>query len=210
MPKSRNDKSGNGNGVSRRSFIKGMGAGVVTTAVIPSVMCARGDLETIRAPEEGVTKATITLKVNGQNRRVTVESRATLANTLRNELNMTGTKIVCDRGECGGCSVLIDGDPTYSCMTLAMDAAGKDITTIEGLAKDGKLSPVQQAFVDYDAYQCGYCTSGQIITATGLLEKNSNPSLSEIKRGMSGSICRCAAYQHIFAAVADAAKKGRR
>ncbi|MCH7781482.1 (2Fe-2S)-binding protein [candidate division KSB1 bacterium] len=213
MSKSRENTAGdgnrNGNGVTRRSFIKGMGAGVVTTAILPSVVSAGVDLETIRAPEEGVTRATITLNVNGESKRVTVESRATLANTLRNELNMTGTKVVCDRGECGGCSVLIDGDPAYSCMTLAMDAAGREITTIEGLAKNGQLSPVQQAFVDFDAYQCGYCTSGQIIAATGLLEKNSNPSFSEIQRGMSGNICRCAAYQHIFAAVADAAKKGR-
>ena len=203
------DGNRNGNGVTRRSFIKGMGAGVVTTAILPSVVSAGVDLETIRAPEGGVTRAAITLNVNGESKRVTVESRATLANTLRNELNMTGTKVVCDRGECGGCSVLIDGDPAYSCMTLAMDAADREITTIEGLAKNGQLSPVQQAFVDFDAYQCGYCTSGQIMAATGLLEKNSNPSFSEIQRGMSGNICRCAAYQHIFAAVADAAKKGR-
>ena len=202
-------KRGNGNGVSRRSFIKGVGAGVVTTAMIPSVVTAGGDLEAIRAPEEGVTRATITLNVNGEAKRVTVESRATLANTLRDELNMTGTKVVCDRGECGGCSVLIDGDPTYACMTLAMDAAGREITTIEGLAENGQLSHVQQSFVDMDAYQCGYCTSGQIMAATGLLEKNSDPSLAEIQRGMSGNICRCAAYQHIFVAVADAAKKGR-
>ena len=117
--------------------------------------------------------------------------------------------MVCDRGECGGCTVLIDGEPVYACMILAIDVAGKEIVTIEGLARDGELSPVQQAFIDYDAYQCGYCTPGQIMAAEGLLKKNGNPDLEEIKRGMSGNICRCAAYQHIFAAVAAAAKEGR-
>ena len=206
MPKSSKELPDGHNGVSRRSFIKGVGVGVVTTSVLPAAVTGCGDM---RSPEEGVTEAAITLNVNDQSRRVTVESRATLANTLKHEFDLTGTKVVCDRGECGGCTVLIDGEPVYACMILAIDVAGKEIVTIEGLARDGELSPVQQAFIDYDAYQCGYCTPGQIMAAEGLLKKNGNPDLEEIKRGMSGNICRCAAYQHIFAAVAAAAKEGR-
>ena len=210
MSKSHQKDAGGDNGFSRRSFLKGVGTGVISTAVLPGVVSAGEYVEKIQTPEEGVTRAAITLNVNGQNRRVTVESRATLANVLRSELELTGTKVGCDRGECGGCTVLIDGEPVYSCMTLAMDAVGREIVTIEGLAKNGQLSPVQQAFLEYDGFQCGYCTPGEIMAAEGLLAKNPNPSTEEIKRGMSGNLCRCAAYQHIFVSVAEAAKKGRR
>lgn len=210
MSKSHQKDAGGDDGFSRRSFLKGVGTGVISTAVLPGVVSAGEYVEKIQTPQVGVTRAAITLNVNGQNRRVTVESRATLTNVLRNELELTGTKVGCDRGECGGCTVLIDGEPVYSCMTLAMDAVGREIVTIEGLAENGQLSPVQQAFLDYDGYQCGYCTPGHIMTAEGLLAKNPNPSTEEIKRGMSGNLCRCAAYQHIFVSVAEAAKKGRR
>ncbi len=209
MSKSKNNLPDETRGVTRRSFIKGVGVGVVSTSVLPVVMSACGESRDGMLAEEGVTEATITLRVNGQTRSVTVESRATLADTLRNKLKLTGAKVVCDRGECGGCTVLLDGEPMYACMMLAFNAVGKEIVTIEGLAKDGKLSSVQQAFIDHDAYQCGYCTPGQIIAAEGLLKKNDNPDLEEIKRGMSGNICRCAAYQHIFTAVAAAAKERR-
>ncbi len=209
MSKSKNSLPDDTGGVTRRSFIKGVGAGVVSTSVLPGVVSAYGESREGMLAEEGVTEATITLRVNGRTRSVSVESRATLADTLRNKLKLTGAKVVCDRGECGGCTVLLDGEPMYACMMLAFDAVGKEIVTIEGLAKDGKLSSVQQAFIDHDAYQCGYCTPGQILAAEGLLKKNGNPGLDEIKRGMSGNICRCAAYQHIFTAVAAAAKERR-
>ncbi|KPK91639.1 hypothetical protein AMJ80_07180 [bacterium SM23_31] len=210
MSKSHQKDSGGDNGFSRRSFLKGVGTGVISTAVLPGVVSAGKYAEKIQSPQEWVTSDAITLNVNGENRRVTVESRATLVSVLRNELNLTGTKNGCGTGECGACTVLIDGEPAYSCLTLAMDAVGRKIVTIEGLAENGQLSPVQQAFLEYDGYQCGYCTPGQIMAAEGLLAKNPNPSTEEIKRGMSGNLCRCAAYQHIFISVAEAAKKGGR
>jgi len=209
MPKSQKDDPGNGD-VSRRSFLKGMGTGVVGTAVIPGIAAAHEHIEKVTAPQEGVTNAVITLKVNGITYKIKVESRTTLTAVIRERLNLTGTKIGCDRGECGNCTVLMDGIPVYSCMILAMDADGCDITTIEGLGKNGELSPMQKAFIEHDAYQCGYCTPGQIISATALIKNNPNPTMEEIKHVMSGNLCRCGSYQNIFKAVADAAGKMRR
>ncbi|MFC1555637.1 (2Fe-2S)-binding protein [candidate division KSB1 bacterium] len=207
MPKSRSGGNGIGSGVSRRSFLKGVGTGVVSTAVIPGISAAKESIDSLASPAKGVTEARISLTVNGKKHRVNVESRMTLTQVLRDELELMGTKIGCDNGECGCCTVLLDGEPVYSCLTLAMDADGKNVTTIEGIAEDGKLSPVQQAFIDNDAYQCGYCTPGQILTATALLENGPHLSKNEIKKGMSGNLCRCSSYQNIFAAVQDAARK---
>jgi xanthine dehydrogenase YagT iron-sulfur-binding subunit len=117
---------------------------------------------------------------------------------------MTGTKLGCERGECGACTVLIDGIARYSCLTLALEAEGKQITTIEGLLEGTKLGPVQQAFVEHDAFQCGYCTPGQVMATEGLLRKNPNPDIEQIREGISGNLCRCGAYQHIFRAVQKA------
>jgi xanthine dehydrogenase YagT iron-sulfur-binding subunit len=151
----------------------------------------------------------VTLKVNRRKHRLLVEARTTLSSVLRDRLGLTGTKTGCERGECGTCTVLIDGKPRYSCMTLAVEAEGTEITTIEGLMKGEELGPVQQAFADEDAMQCGYCTSGQIISAEGLLRSNAEPSLDQIRHAMSGNLCRCGAYQHIFNAVARAATAKR-
>ncbi|MCP4725262.1 MAG: (2Fe-2S)-binding protein [bacterium] len=209
MPESRSDnKDGNG-GVSRRSFLKGVGTGVVSTTVIPAVSTAKDKFDKLSQSSEGVTSANITLNINGDVHRVNVESRTTLVSVLRNKLELTGTKFGCNSGECGSCTVLIDGKPVYSCMTLAMDAAGKRITTIEGLADDGNLSEVQKSFVDNDALQCGYCTPGQILSATALVSENGNPTDDEIRKAMSGNLCRCGTYPHVLKAVADAARKGR-
>ncbi|MFC1564501.1 (2Fe-2S)-binding protein [candidate division KSB1 bacterium] len=209
MPESRSDnKNGNG-GVSRRSFLKGMGTGVVSTTVIPAVATAKDKIDKFAQGTEGVTGASITLNINGRNQRVDVESRTTLVNVLRNKLEMTGTKLGCNNGECGSCTVLIDGKPVYSCMTLAMDAVGKRITTIEGLSADGELSDVQQSFVDNDALQCGYCIPGQVMSATALAAENGNPTDAEVKKAMSGNLCRCGTYPHIFKAASEAARKGR-
>jgi xanthine dehydrogenase YagT iron-sulfur-binding subunit len=122
---------------------------------------------------------------------------------------MTGTKPGCERGECGACTVLIDGNPRYACLTLALEAAGHEITTVEGLMNGEQLGPVQKAFVEDDAMQCGYCTPGQVMAAEGLLRANPNPSLEEIRLGMSGNLCRCGAYDHIFKAVQRAAQARR-
>jgi len=210
MPESRSDDPGVSTDVSRRSFLKGVGTGVVSSAVIPGIAAAKDHIEKAAAPLEGVKQATISLKVNGRNYRVNAESRATLASVLRDKLGLIGTKIGCNNGECGCCTVLIDGEPVYSCLTLALDVDGRDITTIEGIGDNGELSPVQEAFIEDDAYQCGFCTPGQVLTATALLKKNPNPTVDEIKQGMSGNLCRCGAYQHIVEAVANAAQKMRR
>ncbi|UCE23095.1 MAG: 2Fe-2S iron-sulfur cluster binding domain-containing protein [Candidatus Aminicenantes bacterium] len=152
----------------------------------------------------------ITLTVNEKKLTLTVEPGETLLHVLRERLNLTGTKKTCGRGECGGCTVLIDGKPIYSCMYLAIRADGVKITTIEGLATNGKLHPVQQAFIDKDAYQCGFCTPGFIMTSVAYLNTNKNPSKEEIKKALSGNLCRCGNYLKIYDAVSAASKDVRR
>ena len=150
------------------------------------------------------------LLVNGSEHRVQVEPGEMLLYVLRDKVGLTGTKYGCGEGECGACTVLIDGEPVKSCRRPAVAAAGKRITTIEGLAEGGKLHPVQQAFLDQEALQCAYCTPGMIMAAVGLLGRSPNPSEAEIVRGMSGNLCRCGTYPRIVAAVQQAAKGGRR
>jgi aerobic-type carbon monoxide dehydrogenase small subunit (CoxS/CutS family) len=151
-------------------------------------------------------KVPITLNVNGKAHRLSVEPRMTLLRALRNELDLTGTKEICDRGACGGCSVLLDGALVTSCMLLAVDAVGKKIETVEGLAKGDRLHPLQEAFVKHDALQCGFCTPGMVMACKALLDKNKQPTLVQIKKGLAGNICRCGTYNRIFAAVQTAAK----
>jgi len=147
----------------------------------------------------------VALRVNGRLHRLLVEPRWNLLFVLRERLGLTGTKVGCERGECGACTVLIDDRPRYACMTLAVEAEGHAITTLEGLLDGEDLGPVQRAFVDEDAYQCGYCTPGQIMAAEALLRSNAGPTVEEVRTGMSGNICRCAAYPHIANAVRRAA-----
>lgn len=151
----------------------------------------------------------VTLRVNGKTHKLRLEPRVTLLDALCNHLNLTGAKEVCDRGECGACTVLLDGKPVYSCMILAVDAKGQDILTVEGLAKGSKLHPVQEAFVKHDALQCGFCIPGFIMAAVALLNQNENPTMEEVKVALSGNVCRCGVYPRMFAAVLDAAKKVR-
>jgi aerobic-type carbon monoxide dehydrogenase small subunit (CoxS/CutS family) len=148
------------------------------------------------------------LKVNGAAKTVTVEPRVTLLRALRNHLDLTGAKEVCDRGGCGACTVLLDGEPVCSCLMLAADAVGREITTVEGLGTPEKMSPVQAAFVECDALQCGFCTPGFVVASTAFLNKNKspNPSLDEIKAGLAGNLCRCGTYGRVFEAVQKAAK----
>ncbi len=150
-------------------------------------------------------KSLIDLKVNGQNYEVAVDTRRTLLEVLREELGFTGTKNGCDQGECGTCTVLLDGKPVHSCLTLAVEIQGKEVTTIEGLAKGDELHPLQQAFVDYGAIQCGFCTPGMILTGKALLEKNPSPTEEEIRRAISGNLCRCTGYVKIVEAIQAAA-----
>ncbi|WP_020669354.1 (2Fe-2S)-binding protein [Amycolatopsis nigrescens] len=148
---------------------------------------------------------TTTFTVNGTESELALDPRTTLADALRDGLGLTGTKKGCDRGECGACTVLVDGRRVLSCLTLAIAVGGAEVTTVEGLADDGELSPVQQAFLAEDAFQCGFCTPGQLMSATACIAEGHAGSTAEIREWMSGNICRCAAYPQIAAAVAKAA-----
>jgi xanthine dehydrogenase YagT iron-sulfur-binding subunit len=189
-------------GLTRRGFMQGVGvAGGV--AVVGKKAQAAGKAKVLPAK-----KVPITLNVNGKDYRLRIEPRVTLLRALRNELDLTGTKEICDRGACGGCSVTVDGTLLNSCMMLAVDAVGRKVGTIEGLAKGDKLHPIQEAFVKHDALQCGFCTPGMVMACKSLLDSNKSPSLVQIKKGLSGNICRCGTYNHIFAAVQTASKAG--
>ena len=146
----------------------------------------------------------VTMTVNGERRTVTVDNRMSVLDLLRERLGLTGTKKGCDHGQCGACTVLVDGRRVLSCLTLAVMKDGAKVTTIEGLAGSGVLHPVQQAFIDHDAFQCGYCTPGQICSATGLIAEGRAKTPDEIRELMSGNICRCAAYPNIVAAIEQA------
>ena len=189
---------------SRRSFLKTAGVGAAATTMVGVAMESQG-APVILGPDA----VTFTLKVNGAARPVTVEPRVTLLDALRNHLDLTGAKQICDRGGCGGCTVLLDGEPVKSCLMLAADAEGHEITTVEGLGTPEKMSPVQQAFVEKDALQCGFCTPGFVVAATAFLAKNPDPTLDQIKHGLSGNLCRCGTYGRIFEAVQSAAKAKR-
>ncbi len=208
MAEKRDPKNKPDQGVTRRGFLGSVGAGAA--AVATGVARRSEAIPEITDPEEMVQVA---LQINGNVHRILVEPRWTLLFVLRERLAITGTKVGCERGECGSCTVLINGQPRYACMTLAVEAEGAEITTVEGLLDGEDLGTVQKAFVQEDAFQCGYCTSGQIIAAEGLLRENPSPTLHEIQTGMSGNLCRCAAYGNIFKAVdraADEKKKGGR
>ena len=155
-------------------------------------------------PVIGPGPTEVTLKVNGKPFKTTIEPATTLLDALRMNLNLTGSKEICDRGSCGGCSVVVDGKLTVSCMMLATDAIGADVTTVEGLAQGSRLDPVQEAFIKHDALQCGYCTPGLLMASRALLDSNPKPTLDEIKQGLSGNICRCGTYTNIFNAVLEA------
>lgn len=206
MTKKRVKDTHGDSGFTRRGFLGSVGAGAA--AVATGVARRSEAVPEITDPEEMVQVA---LKINGQLHRLLVEPRWTLLFVLRERLGITGSKAGCERGECGSCTVLIDDEPRYACLTLAVEAEDVEITTVEGLLDGEELGAVQQAFVKYDAFQCGYCTPGQVVAAEGLLRANPSPTDSEIRVGMSGNLCRCGAYQHIVnavAAVGDSAKKG--
>jgi xanthine dehydrogenase YagT iron-sulfur-binding subunit len=146
------------------------------------------------------TQVFVTFTLNGVQQAVAVDARRTLLDTLRSDLNLTGTKKVCNMGDCGACTVLINGRAVYSCLVLAADCAGREITTIEGIGRDGELDPIQQAFIENDAFQCGFCTPGQIMSLRALLDENPEPSDEEIELAVTGNLCRCGAYRNILAA----------
>lgn len=206
--------------INRRKFIEGAGFGGGGVAVA-------GALEPVPADsaEQPATRVPVTAIVNGEPRTIAVEPRTTLLDALREQLRLTGTKKGCDRGECGACTVLVDGRRVLSCMSLALMQEGKRITTIEGLEREGKLHPLQAAFVEYDGFQCGFCTSGQIMSGVAMIEEAragwpsaatpdvakpftvADLSAREIQERMSGNLCRCACYPNIVAAVSAATKE---
>ena len=188
--------------LSRREMIKGViASGVAVSAGSLLVGCGPGS-----GIQTGGVERLISLNVNGKVRRVDVLPQETLANTLRLKLGLTGTKLGCDRGECGACTILVDDLPVYSCSTLTHNVRGKKVTTVEGLqASDGTLHPVQQAFVDELGPQCGFCTPGQVMSAVALLKTNSKPSREEARQALSGNLCRCGAYDHYLNGVMRAA-----
>jgi len=149
----------------------------------------------------------ISLTVNGEHYEVEVEANRTLLQLLREDLELTGTKLACERGDCGLCTVLLDGVPTKSCLVLAVEVDGRDVTTIEGLAENGQLSPVQRAFIKHGAVQCGFCTPALILAAEALLKRNPNPTEEEVKEAVGGILCRCTGYRQIIDAILDAARE---
>jgi xanthine dehydrogenase YagT iron-sulfur-binding subunit len=194
-------------GVTRRDFIKGMGSGAIGSAILEPLL---GQTVPTRKGQVPVyARKTITLTVNGSKTRLDVAANETLLDVLRERLDLTGAKRVCDRGECGGCTVHLDGEPVYACMYLAVRADGRAVRTVEGLAQGERLHPVQEAWIEEDGYQCGYCTPGFLMTVSAFLEKNPNPSRDEIRQALSGNLCRCGNYAKIYAAVESAARKMR-
>jgi xanthine dehydrogenase YagT iron-sulfur-binding subunit len=191
-------------GVSRRGFITSVGSGAIGVAAASALVQGAPPQAQAEAVKAGDVSP-VALTVNGRTHKLLVEARWSLLHVLRDHLGLTGTKVGCERGECGACTVLIDGKARYACMTLAVEADGHDITTVEGLMSGEELGPTQRAFAEEDAFQCGYCTPGQVMAAEGLLRANPSPDLDQIRHGMAGNICRCGAYAHIFKAVAKAA-----
>ena len=194
-------------GLSRRNFLKTTGA-AVSAGVVSG---AAADLLRAQTPAKsglaGPGEVPITLRINGTARNLSVEPRVTLLDALRDRLDLTGAKKVCDRGTCGACTVLIDGKAMYSCTMLAIEAQGREILTIEGIAKEGELHPISAAFVEHDAQQCGFCTPGFVMACKGFLDKNPNPTAAQVQHGLGGNLCRCGTYIGVRAAVLDAAAR---
>jgi xanthine dehydrogenase YagT iron-sulfur-binding subunit len=188
---------------SRRGFIKGAGVagGALTTGVLetPAEAAAAGGAI-------GPDAVSISLKINGKPVSLTVEPRTTRLDAMRNNAGITGVKRVCDRATCGACTAIINGKAVYSCTTLAIDAQGKDIETIEGFTSDTKMHPVSAAFVKHDAQQCGYCTPGFVVAAKNFLDRHPNPSREDVEKGLGGNLCRCGTYVGVREAVLEAAK----
>jgi len=191
--------------VSRRSFVKTMGLSAVGASLTSATREAGAESPSVEGPVVlGPDPVSLTLKVNGKELTSDIEPATTLLDFLRIHQDHTGTKEICDRGACGGCSVLVNGTLVNSCMMLALDAEGAEVTTVEGLDKGGKLHPVQEAFIRHDALQCGYCTPGLLMAACALLKAKPKPTIDEIKAGLAGNICRCGTYTNVFNAVLDA------
>ncbi|HKD78971.1 MAG TPA: (2Fe-2S)-binding protein [Candidatus Angelobacter sp.] len=196
-------ETSSGTGVSRRDFLKisGVGAAVPLVSHVSALALAED-----QAGIQGPGKVPVSLTVNGKKLNAQLEPRVTLLDALRDQFDLTGAKRVCDRGTCGACTVLLDGKAVYSCSVLAIDAQNHEITTVEGLGEPVRLHPIQQAFVDNDAQQCGFCTPGFVVATKAFLDSHPNPTLEQIKHGLGGNFCRCGTYAGMRAAVMQAAK----
>lgn len=201
------NKSSDTSGVSRRGFLKGIGVGTAATGVLNAVKPV-AEAATKNGDLRGPGELSLKLKVNGQTKNVNAEPRVTLLDALRNRLDITGPKKVCDRATCGACTVLVDGQPVYSCTMLAIEAEGHEITTVEGLGKPDQLNAVQKAFINHDAQQCGFCTPGFVTAATAFVRANPNATVDQVRAGLGGNLCRCGTYAGMLLAVSDASKKG--
>ncbi len=202
---------GKSSAMSRRNFIKGLGVtsvGVVATPGVEFLSTLRQNPPLAQGKLLGPDAVTITLEINGKKLQTSVEPRMTLADVLRDQLHLTGTKIGCDRGACGACTIIMAGKTVSSCMTLALDAIGQSIETIEGLSPAEKLHEIQESFIEHDGLQCGFCTSGMIMSCKNLLDSNPNPSLQQVKVATSGNLCRCGTYPKVFDAVLAAGRDG--
>jgi xanthine dehydrogenase YagT iron-sulfur-binding subunit len=216
-----NDNSGGdkaGSQISRRTFIKSAGAAAVVVGIGAASKPPAGTAGPLQphavvgdgiAEQLGPEAVALELNVNGVVRQITLEPRVTLLEALRDHLGLYGTKFVCGRGACGACTVHLDGSPVNSCMILVADARGRRITTIEGLGDAANMHPLQRAFVEHDALQCGFCTPGMIMSVAAALERNPNADLDEVKHAVSGNICRCGTYPHVFKAALAAAAQLR-
>jgi aerobic-type carbon monoxide dehydrogenase small subunit (CoxS/CutS family) len=191
--------------LSRRSFLKGAG-GVTAGGLVGQSAAAA---QQAQGPERTSGTVEVELRVNGEVRKAAIEPRTTLLNALRVHLDppVTGPKLSCDHGSCGACTVLLDGKPVYACMLLALDAVGHEVTTVEGLAADGQLSVVQEAFVEADASMCGFCTPGFVVSVSACLERNPDADLEEVKQACSGNLCRCGTYPQVFEAALEAGRR---
>jgi xanthine dehydrogenase YagT iron-sulfur-binding subunit len=191
-----------GPAVSRRGFLTTFGAGALASAIAgPGAAAAATEIKS------AAETLKVTLDINGRPRKLLVEARQTLLDVLRQPLGLTGTKPGCGRGECGACTVLVDSKPRYACMTLAVETEGHAVTTVEGLMRGEELGVVQRAFAEEDAFQCGFCTPGQVVAVEGFLRRNPRPDMREIHMAVSGNLCRCGAYRNIFRAAERAARE---
>lgn len=192
-------------GVSRRDFLRISGiTAAIPLVAKPKLVMAAGE----QIPVHGPGKVAMQFSVNGKTYKADLEPRVTLLDALRDQFEITGAKRVCDRGECGACTVLMDGKTVYACSVLAIEAQGKSIVTVESLMHDGALHPIQQAFVENDASQCGFCTPGFVVACKAMLDRHPNPTPEDIRHGLSGNLCRCGTYDGIRKAIAQVAQKG--